>query len=629
MLETTLATTFVPGTNLKGKVAGANWSFILPRLELTNVICIGAPPFTTLTTLASVSQTVHIILADDQAIQATPTAALENLCWHNTLKTPTLPLADHSVDLLFIADRRACDWIMRDQLLTNELSRLLTPEGLIYYEYSGLTDPLRGGQNLHNLIQPQGTTQRFWLTPLSGEMHTAVPSEDRHTVHYFMAHKFYSANNVLRTWLKQIGRAVGAKDKAQKTVLSTPKKTKGGRKTKSWKSSLRTVVRRLGGPVLSIANGIEEFFDRQALRNPFFQRQGVLLDRTGQSAEQQLPMYLQTLAQTADVDLRHYRWGLMARGDYSSRKLIFFLFNQASTGAAAAPQYVVKMVRDAAYNARLENESRALLWLQEHGIGDVEILPQVVFSGRHADLAIVGETVINGMPFRQKTASTAECPYVQRAIELLTEIGAATADPTVATPTQVMHSVNTLFEQFVAIYRPTPDEFNFLTEQIARFGYSPKPIPLVFQHGDPGTWNAMVTPNGRIALLDWEAAEVHGMPLWDLFYFLRSYCVGAARALGAQDPLAGFAQYVLEDTPLGQLFIKATLQYCERTGVPQALIGPLFYTCWMHRSLKEATRLTQTQLDSGHYVNLLRLSIQKRNSPTSSRLFGGSTSGCH
>jgi hypothetical protein len=303
--------------------------------------------------------------------------------------------------------------------------------------------------------------------------------------------------------------------------------------------------------------------------------------------------------------------------------LIFFLFDETSTGPSATPQYVVKMVRDAAYNGRLENESRALLWLQQQHIGDREILPQVVFAGRHANLAIVGETVINGAPFRQKTAATAECPYVQRAIELLTEIGAATADPTAATPAQVMHNVQTLFEQFVAIYRPTPDEHNFLAGQIAQFGRSQQPIPLVFQHGDPGTWNAMVTPSGRIALLDWEAAEMQGMPLWDLFYFLRSYCVGAARLLGTHDPLAGFAQHVLENTPLGQLLIDATLHYCERTGVPQTLIGPLFYTCWMHRSLKEATRLTQSQLETGHYVNLLRLSIQKRHSPTASRLFGG------
>ena len=34
MLERTLSTQFIPGTNLRGEVAGANWSYLLPSLEL-------------------------------------------------------------------------------------------------------------------------------------------------------------------------------------------------------------------------------------------------------------------------------------------------------------------------------------------------------------------------------------------------------------------------------------------------------------------------------------------------------------------------------------------------------------------------------------------------------------------
>jgi len=39
MLELTLATQFVPGTNLRGEVSGANWMFLLPALDLERVIC--------------------------------------------------------------------------------------------------------------------------------------------------------------------------------------------------------------------------------------------------------------------------------------------------------------------------------------------------------------------------------------------------------------------------------------------------------------------------------------------------------------------------------------------------------------------------------------------------------------
>ena len=46
----------------------------------------------------------------------------------------------------------------------------------------------------------------------------------------------------------------------------------------------------------------------------------------------------------------------------------------------------------------------------------------------------------------------------------------------------------------------------------------------------------------RPAFLDWEAAELHGMPLWDLFYFARSVAVGVARACGTRGSLEAFAE---------------------------------------------------------------------------------------
>ena len=50
-------------------------------------------------------------------------------------------------------------------------------------------------------------------------------------------------------------------------------------------------------------------------------------------------------------------------------------------------------------------------------------------------------------------------------------------------------------------------------------------------------------------------------------------------------------------------------------------VEPLFYTCWMHRALKEATRLPPEHLEEGHYLRLLRLCIERRSAPALRRLF--------
>jgi hypothetical protein len=131
----------------------------------------------------------------------------------------------------------------------------------------------------------------------------------------------------------------------------------------------------------------------------------------------------------------------------------------------------------------------------------------------------------------------------------------------------------------------------------------------------------MATESGKAAFLDWEAAEIQGMPLWDLFYFLRSYSVGAARAYGKADALSSFTQLLSGEAPMSEFFYKATVRYCQAVGIEPSLIVPLFYTCWMHRSLKEANRLPAAKLNEGHYVSLLRLAIQYHNSPLLQRLF--------
>jgi hypothetical protein len=279
------------------------------------------------------------------------------------------------------------------------------------------------------------------------------------------------------------------------------------------------------------------------------------------------------------------------------------------------------MVRDPALNLRLENEAKALRWLQAHGIGDRETLPQVAFAGHHAQLAIVGESVIGGLPFRQKSDATPACPYLHAAVDWLTDLGATTADAKAAASYEVANTLHLLFQQFVEIYQPAADESAFLAEQISQFAKCLRPMPLVFQHGDPGTWNVMATESGKAAFLDWEAAEIQGMPLWDLFYFLRSYSVGAARAYGKADALSSFTQLLSGEAPMSEFFYKATVRYCQAVGIEPSLIVPLFYTCWMHRSLKEANRLPAAKLNEGHYVSLLRLAIQYHNSPLLQRLF--------
>jgi hypothetical protein len=78
---------------------------------------------------------------------------------------------------------------------------------------------------------------------------------------------------------------------------------------------------------------------------------------------------------------------------------------------------------------------------------------------------------------------------------------------------------------------------------------------------------------------------------------------------------------MLATSGLNRLLVDTTGRFCDETGLPTRLIEPLFYFCWVHRAVKEASRLPREALASGRYYNLLRLAIARRDSPGLQRLF--------
>jgi hypothetical protein len=350
-------------------------------------------------------------------------------------------------------------------------------------------------------------------------------------------------------------------------------------------------------------------------------REGVLAGGGAAGLTGGPPQYLRSLARSVGVEIEDRRWALVALGDYPSQKVLFFLF----APAGSRPESVVKITRDPRFNPRLENEWQALTLLQERGVGADGTLPRPLFFGVHSGLTVLGESALDGVPFLERTQATAECPYARRALEWLLELGTATASRgRPEAPSDA--GLEPLFERFKRLYGLEAGEEDFLRAQVSALTRAGEGLPLVFQHGDPGPWNVLVTADGRTAFLDWEAAQPQGMPLWDLFHFLRSYSFTISRAAGTRDALRSFSEQWLEDSAFSRLLAETTSRFCAQTGLAPALVEPLFYVCWMHRALKEAATRPPERLQGGRYVNLLRLAVERRGSPALGRILSASAS---
>jgi hypothetical protein len=200
-------------------------------------------------------------------------------------------------------------------------------------------------------------------------------------------------------------------------------------------------------------------------------------------------------------------------------------------------------------------------------------------------------------------------------------LGGQTANVAIAPPGVVGDALHGLLERFQAVCRPRPPVRAFLADQIASLGSQTGRFPVVFQHGDPGIWNLLVSPTGAPVVLDWEAADLRGMPLWDIFYFMRSFGIWVARAEGTTDQLRGFERQFLAPSAIGDMLHDAVVQFCRDSALDWALVEPLFYTCWMHRALKEASTRSRRGVRDGRYFRLLLRCIEEHRSPGLQRLF--------
>ena len=327
------------------------------------------------------------------------------------------------------------------------------------------------------------------------------------------------------------------------------------------------------------------------------------------------PRYLCDLAAASGLDVTRRRWAMAIPGLYASNKAVFFFLPEGSDG----PDIVVKLARAPSQNLRLENESAALRELVGTRWFRPGSAPRELFFGIHEGARVLGETALTGSPFRQRTTARSDCPHARAVVERLLDLGVGTAAP--QDPASLRSSVAELLERYRRLYRPEPRHDAFLAEQVDLL--ASVTVPSVFQHGDPGTWNILIGRDAEVGFLDWEAADPHGVPLWDIFYFLRSFAVTVSRADGTDDALAAIRRSYVQSSPLADLLVDTVGRARAALALPAASIEPLFHTCWMHRAVKQAARLSGRRLRRGHYHRLVSMTIEERAAPALRALFAG------
>jgi hypothetical protein len=262
----------------------------------------------------------------------------------------------------------------------------------------------------------------------------------------------------------------------------------------------------------------------------------------------------------------------LGRGDQLSRNA-FHLF----APDASSPSWVLKFVRLRGYRDPFDRDERGLAHAAESPIAAARA-PRLLGRFEIGGIPASVETSAHGEPLKRllERSPRASLAHVERIADWIVELARSTR----AAP-------ETLADERLRLVREVVPRWSTLGAEASLVELLP-PIAPVLQHNDLGSWNIFVS-DGSFTVVDWESARRHGLPLWDLAYFLTD-ALATVEDIGP----GGWESFV-EELYGGRLRHSGLLfawirRAVEATEIPPGAVGPILTLGWMHHGLSHVAR---------------------------------------
>ena len=266
---------------------------------------------------------------------------------------------------------------------------------------------------------------------------------------------------------------------------------------------------------------------------------------------------------------------LAGQGDDYSRAT-FLLFEPG----APEPSWALKFARLPVRLSSFEREKRGLKLAQEAGGVVAARAPRWLGSFEAEGLQCTLETAACGKPLVALLRSSPDRLDRERAVERVCRWLLDVARETRAAPEALEDERRRLADDVL----PSWGVDRALVDELP-------PVPAVLQHNDVGSWN-VVAGGDAFTVLDWEDAVRHGLPLWDLFYFLAD---AAAHLDSAADTEEHFEQLFLGDAPSSELLFAWTRTMVDALELPPEAVGRIATLCWLQHGIGGRERAEDAQ----------------------------------
>ncbi len=257
----------------------------------------------------------------------------------------------------------------------------------------------------------------------------------------------------------------------------------------------------------------------------------------------------------------------------------------------AEPVLVAKLPRLAGDGAALAHEADVLRTIQAARPGGLDSVPAVIAFEDVSGYPLLVETALAGPPLDRAAVRRDPARACALGVDWLADV---------ATPSR-----GTLDDAAFARLVSDPlaafaDGFPLAREDEARLTATRDSaerlrgagLPLVLEHGDLSHPNLILRAGGGLGVVDWELAQLAGLPAHDLVFFLTyiAFARQDARTTAAQ--IAAFRSAFFGRDAWARPYV---LEYAERLGLATEWLGPLFALCWARYTIRLWARVNAAE----------------------------------
>jgi aminoglycoside phosphotransferase len=302
----------------------------------------------------------------------------------------------------------------------------------------------------------------------------------------------------------------------------------------------------------------------------------------------------------------------------ASSRVVFLLFPEGQSD----PVLVAKVPRLAGMDPGIQREAANLQIIHESRSGGFGSIPQVVAFEEFCGHQILIESALTGKPLDPPTVRLKPDEYCWMALDWLVELHATASKSGYRDTNWYERLVITPLEQFAACF-PLDDDEQRLLEHTRELVTALRDahLPLVVEHGDFSHPNILLLKSTqRFGVLDWDLAEIKGLPAIDLFFFLSYIAFSRQRASSNAQYIAAFQSAFFDANAWAVPYV---MEYSERFNLKTDWLNPLFALGWLHYIVGLLSRLdrgtspegdvdfdTVTWLRENRYYKLWRYAIE-------------------